>query len=42
MNFYLRYQTKGGKVKDKSFPTESAMMAFILKSGCTVIEWREL
>lgn len=41
-SFYLAYQTKGGKVKDKFFPTESAMMAFILKSGCTVLERREL
>lgn len=42
MEFYLCYQTKSGKVKDKFFPTESAMMTFILKSGCTVLERREL
>lgn len=42
MNFYLRYLTKGGRDKDKFFPTESAMRAFILKSNCTVIERREL
>lgn len=42
MKFYLRYLTKGGRGKYKYFRTESAMMAFILKSGCTVIERREL
>lgn len=41
MNYYLQYQTKGGKVKDRFFPTAQKRWAFILSSGCQVLAMRD-
>ena len=42
MSYYLRYMTPGGRVKERFFPSRSAMQSFILASRCTLLEWREL
>lgn len=42
MNYYLRYMTPGGRVKERFFASRSAMQSFILASRCTLIEWRKL
>lgn len=42
MNYYLRYMTPGGRVKERFFLSRSDMQAFILSSRCTLLEWREL
>ena len=42
MDYYLRYMTPGGRVKERFFADRSAMQAFILASKCTLLEWREL
>lgn len=42
MNYYLRYMTPGGRVKERFFASRSNMSAFILASRCQVLEWREL
>lgn len=42
MNYYLRYMTPGGRVKERFFNKRSDMSAFILASRCTLLEWREL
>lgn len=42
MNFYLQYQTLGGRIKERFFASRSDMSAFILASKCKVMLWREL
>lgn len=39
--YYLRYKTPGGRVKEKWFATRADRQAFILASQCEVLEWRD-
>lgn len=41
-NYYLRYRTPGGRVKERFFSSVEERYAFILASHCEIIEWRDL